>query len=63
MYYRLYNLHPNTYRLDRRVHLSQVTRNPVFVVSDQVRLKPACSASEASNSLEILDKKYRYNTI
>ena len=30
-------------------------RKPVFGVCDQVSLKPACSASEASKSLEILD--------
>ena len=28
--------------------MSHVTRKPVFGVSDQVRLKPACSAAEAS---------------
>ena len=36
-------------------HMSHVARKPVFKVSDQVRLKPACSTSEASWSLEILD--------
>ena len=35
--------------------MSQVTRNPVFWVSDQVRLKTACSATETSWSLEILN--------
>ena len=30
-----------------------IMRKPVFGVSDQVRLKPACSATEASQSLEI----------
>ena len=30
-------------------------RKPVFGVSDQVRLKPACSAIETSSSLESLD--------
>ena len=29
-------------------YLSLVTRKPVFGVSDQVRLKPACSATETS---------------
>ena len=29
-------------------HMSHVTRKPVFGVSDQVRLKPGCAASEAS---------------
>ena len=28
-------------------HMSLVTRKPVFGVSDQVRLKPACAATEA----------------
>ena len=31
-----------------RDHLTLVTRKPVFGFSDQVRLKPACSAIEAS---------------
>ena len=35
-------------------YMSPVTRKPVFGVCDQVRLKPACSATEASWSLEIL---------
>ena len=35
--------------------MSLVTRNLVFGIFDQVRLKPACSASEATYSLEILD--------
>ena len=35
--------------------MSQVTRKPVFGICDQVRLKPACSATETSYSLEILD--------
>ena len=30
------------------LYLSLVTRNPVFRVCDQVRHKPACSATEAS---------------
>ena len=34
--------------LNQFLDMSLVTRNPVFVVSDQVRLKPACSASETS---------------
>ena len=37
------------------INMSHVTRKPVFVVSDQVRLKPACSARGASKSIEILD--------
>ena len=36
-------------------NMSLVTRKPVFGVSDQVRLKAACSATENSYSLEILD--------
>ena len=35
--------------------MSLVTRKPVFGVCDQVRLKPACSATETSLGLEILD--------
>ena len=34
--------------------MSHVMRKPVFGVCDQVRLKPACLASETSLSLEIL---------
>ena len=34
-------------------HLSLVTRKPVFGVFDQATLKPACSASETSQGLEI----------
>ena len=30
-------------------------RKPVFEFSNQARLKPACSAAEASSSLETLD--------
>ena len=30
-------------------HMSLVSRKPVFGVCDQVRLKPACSASEATS--------------
>ena len=30
------------------VDISHITRKPVFGVSDQVRLKPACSVREAS---------------
>ena len=29
-------------------HISLVTRKPIFGVSDQLRLKPACSATETS---------------
>ena len=35
--------------------MTLVLRKPVFVVFDQVRHKQACSASETSLSLEILD--------
>ena len=38
-----------------RKYESHITRKPVFGVFDQVRLKPACSATETSQSLEILD--------
>ena len=37
------------------LHMSHIMRKPVFGVSDQVRLKQGCSASEASKSLEISD--------
>ena len=30
-------------------------RKPVFGISDKVRLKPACSATETSKSFEIYD--------
>ena len=40
-------------------NLSHVTRNPVFGVCDQVRLKPAYSATETSQSLESLDIETR----
>ena len=36
-----------------RLHLSLVTRKPVFGVCDKGRLKPACTATENSWSLEI----------
>ena len=39
--------------------LSLVTRKRVFRVCDLVRLKPACSATETSWSLEILDIETR----
>ena len=32
----------------RQIYLSHVMRKPVFGVFDQVRLKPACAAIEAS---------------
>ena len=35
------------------IHMSFVTRKPVFGISDQVRLKPACSVTEVSQRLEI----------
>ena len=34
-------------------------RKPVFGICEQVGLKPACSASEASESLEISDRETR----
>ena len=44
------------------LNMNHITRKPVFRVSDQVRLRPACSATETSYSLEILDlvSLYRY---
>ena len=36
------------HKMKESIHLSHVTRNPVFGVCDQVRLKPVCSATEAS---------------
>ena len=39
--------------------MSHVMRKHVFRVCDQVRLKPACSATETSYSLEILDLERR----
>ena len=36
-------------------HMSLVMRKPVFRVCDQVRLKPAYAATEARESLQILD--------
>ena len=41
----------NTYP---QFQMSLVTRKPVSGISDQVRLKPACSAKKASYSLEIV---------
>ena len=35
--------------------MSLVTRKPVFEIFDQGRLKLGCSATEASQSVEILD--------
>ena len=40
-------------------YMSLVTKNPVFGVSNQVRLKSACSASETSHRLKILDIETR----
>ena len=39
--------------------MSLVTSKPVFGVFDQVRHKPACTATEASERLEILDIETR----
>ena len=38
-------------------------RKPVFGVSDQVRHKPACAATEASQGLEISDIETRDNIL
>ena len=40
-------------------NMSLLMRKPVFGVCDQVRLKPACSATETSRRLEILDIETR----
>ena len=39
--------------------MSLVMRKPVSGVCDQVRLKPACSDTETSQSFEILDTETR----
>ena len=39
--------------------MSLVTRKPVFGICDQVRLEPACAATEASQRLEISDLETR----
>ena len=41
------------------ITLWAMTRKPVFEVCDQVRLKPVCSATETSYSLEILNLQRR----
>ena len=41
------------------IQLSHVTRKPVFGIFDQVRLKPACWATETSQSLEIANVETR----
>ena len=43
------------YRWSTLLSMSLITRKPVFGVSDRVRLKWACSATEASYSQEISD--------
>ena len=54
------NQHMNTCRSKFcRWYLSLVTRKPVFGVFDQVRLKPACSAKETSQSHEIANIETR----
>ena len=42
---------------------SLVTRKPVFGVYDQVRLKPACAATEATQRFEISDIETRDNIL
>ena len=42
-----------------RSYMSLITRKPVFGVSDQVRLKLACSADETSQGLKISDIETR----
>ena len=39
----------------KKLYLSLVVRKPVFGVSDQVRHKPGCSATEDGYRLEISD--------
>ena len=39
--------------------MSNVTRKPVFGVSDQVRHKPACNTTEDHNMLEMVGLGYR----
>ena len=41
-------------RLDR-LYMSRVARKPVLGVSDQVRHKPGCTATEDGEKLEISD--------
>ena len=41
--------------INPNIYMSLVMRKYIFGVPDQVRLKPACSATETSESLEILD--------
>ena len=45
--------------LSSYLHLSPVIRKPVFGVCDQVTLKPACSPTETSYSVEISDRETR----
>ena len=40
---------------DRLHHLSLVVRKPVFGVSDQIRHKPGCTATEDGKRLETSD--------
>ena len=49
----------NTYILQGRVLMSPVMRKPVFGVSEQIRHKPGCTATENSKRLEILDLERR----
>ena len=41
-------------------HMSLVVRKPVFGVSDQVRHKPGCTATEDDQRLEISDLERRW---
>ena len=43
--------------------MSLVTKKPVFGVSNQVRHKPACAATEASQGIEISDIETRDNIL
>ena len=42
-----------------RTYMSHITRKPVFGVSDQGVLKPACAVTETRQRLEILDIETR----
>ena len=45
----------NAFSTGKYVRMSHITRKPIFRVCDQVRLKPACSATETSLRYENLD--------
>ena len=53
------NMWNSSMNCEIRIYMSLVTWKPVFGVCDQVQLKPACSATETSWSLEIAHKETR----